>query len=249
MIPNYLRLPLILFWLGLGAGLPAKSFGQAVSTQNEKMLAQAESFLLSYQCDSSIHITLQLIETLKRRNELDSPFGLRVQYVYGRAAEFDDRDSIAMGTLLHVKEKSEQTGAWETYAKACVAMANLHENMGRAQACLENLRQAQTAIAKYGLEKVYPFFAMRISSYHRVFNNAVDSSLFYAREVLRTAPKHKLYHEEAVGHLLMAILLRNTEPEQSLDHYFSSARISNLKERGKTCCWASCLFWRFPVLP
>lgn len=50
-----------------------------------------------------------------------------------------------------------------------------------------------------------------------------DSAVFYAREVLRTAPEFGQTFEEAEGHLLLGLTLKNQE--EQLEHFSAAARL------------------------
>ena len=187
-------------------------------------LASANAFIASYRNDTARIIIAQLMDEVNQ-NLLDSPFGLKVQLAHGTALEHDDHDSLAMQILLHVKERSSEIFLWDVFTQTCIALALLHENMERSSQSLENLQQAQYAISQYGLDALYPAFAVRMSSYYRVFTENKDSSLFYAQEALRTAPKFKSDIEEATAHMLMLFLLRKTSYEKALEHVFAGLRI------------------------
>lgn len=207
------------------------SLGQTLSqsplsiSEAEQKLAQANAFVTSYMNDSAKLILTELMQELKKREQLDSPFGLKVQLAQGTAMEHDDQDTTAMELLIHVKEVSAKKELWETYSLSSLVLANLHENMGRSKQCLSNLRDARSTIAQYSQDSIYPTFAVRISSYHRVFRNNIDSAKFYAQEALRTAPKFKMHLEEAIGHLLMGMLLSKTEYLEAIDHFRKAGQL------------------------
>ncbi len=190
-----------------------------------KSLAQARAFIAAYRNDTARIIVSQLMDAVKKQNQLDSPFGLTVQLAQGTALEHDDRDSLAIQVLLHVKEQSSEKKLWDVFTQTCIALALLHENMGRSSPSLENLQQAQYAIHHYGQDSLYPTFAFRMSSYHRAFSRDKGSSLFYAQEALRTAPLFKSDIAEATAHMLMLFLLRKTSYEKELEHGFAGQRI------------------------
>ncbi len=188
-------------------------------------LTKANAFIASYRNDSAHIIVAQLMEEVKKQNQLDSRFGLKVQLAQGTALEHADHDSLAMEILLHVKEQSSEKKLWDIYTQSCISLALLHENMERSSQSLANLQQAQYAISHYGQDSLYPAFAVRMSSYYRVFARNRDSSLFYAQEALRTAPKFKLDLSEAHAHMLTSFLLKKTSYEKALEHCFAALRI------------------------
>ncbi len=215
-------------------------------------LTKANALILSYRNDTASIVLVKLMDELKEQDQLDSPFGLKVQLAQATALEHEDQDSQAMQMLLHVKEQSQRKGLWDVFTQTCIVLALLHENMERSIPCLEDLRQAQYAISHYGLDSLYPSFANRISSYHRVFED-IDSSVFYAQEALRTAPKFNLDLEESIGHMIMSMLLENTSYEKALEHSFAGLRINQKIEDYTGCAYMyngiSNLHYRYNNIP
>ena len=192
--------------------------------QGDSLLAQAEAYIVSFKNDSAVLISRQMLHVLKRQNQHESPLGLKAQLVLARALEHNDADSISLRLLLHVKEACQKEGPWDTYVKSSLALALLYENMGRPSQCLEYLNYAKSGIDRNDLQAYYPQYAMRACSYYRVFTNNADSAVYYAREVLRTAPIYDLTLEEAWGHLLMD-MLRSKDAPDPLEHLKVAAKL------------------------
>ncbi len=74
------------------------------------------------------------------------------------------------------------------------------------------------------IDSLYPLFCVRISSYHRIFSDR-DSAVYYAKEVLRTAPAYKQLEKEAVGHMLMGMLVDRNKTDERLMHYKAAGSI------------------------
>ena len=188
------------------------------STEIEEKLNLAKKLLTSFKNDSATLILSQLEETLHKQNEFVSPFGLQVQIQQAIALEQDQQDEQAIEQLLHIVDIAPQFEQWDALAHAYLSLARLHEKLGRKEDCLTNLRKAQSIIKQYELAEIYPRFSIRISSYHRIFENK-DSALYYAKEVLRTAPKFELYQEEAVGNLLIGLILRDDQYIEAIEYF------------------------------
>ncbi len=199
-------------------------------------LDRATSFMTSNKLDSANLLCKKLLAELGESGQVDGPFGLQLQMVYGTVLNHKDLDTAALRLLLHVKETSKTTGQWETFAETCRELASLHEKIGRADQSLLDLRLAQTAIAQHGLDSIYPRFAIRISSWHRIFGDK-DSSLFYATEALRTAPLFGQVNEEAEAHLLLGMLSAGASPEKSMVH-FNAAKAGYQKVEDYTILFA-----------
>ena len=197
--------------------------GMLDSIRMKKELSLAISYLATNKLDSTFVISERLIEELKQLGQLDSPFGLRLQLVQGTALEHIEKDSMALELLLHVQEISKDKEEWETYAEASRVAASLYEKLEQAEPSIMQLRQVQWAIKRYGLDSIYSRFAIRISSWHRLFGDR-DSALFYAEEVLRTAPQFGQLSELAVGHLLMG-MLNYKNLEKKLAHFTATKNL------------------------
>jgi signal transduction histidine kinase/DNA-binding response OmpR family regulator len=231
----------VIFWVGILGGvfalpehgffstrLVAQSYFEPPAPHAsalEKDLVKAEHLLRSFKNDSALLIVNQLLPILKTQKELDSPLGLRALLTEGTALERDQNDTLALGKLLHVKERSAEQDNWKVFTLSCLALANLYEKLGRQEPTYLNLQQARSTIFIHQLERLYPTYAVRTASYHRVFPQDHDSAMYYTREVLRTAPLQNMVLDEAIGHMLMAMLVNKRSPEQAIVHFKAAGRL------------------------
>ncbi len=187
-------------------------------------LHRAKDLLLSFDNDSANVVLAQIVVELKKLDQLDSSFGMEVQVREAEALEKDHQDEIAITKLLHVVDLSQVHKEWKVLTNAHLSLARLHEKLGREERCLYHLRLAQSIISKYELDELYPRFCIRQSSYHRIFSNP-DSSLYYANEVVRTAPLYGLEEDAAVGHLLIGMLISNSDYPKAISHYQRAGQV------------------------
>ena len=195
-------------------------YAQSGATPDKRMerdLARAEAYLYSFKNDSALLVARQLLDRLKSLEQADSPFGLRVQLAEAAALEQDQQGDLAITKLLRVIEQSEKRGLPDISAKAGLALALLYEKVGLKANSLEHLQRAQTHIDRHALDSIYPYFAVRMASWQRLYGDK-DSAIYFAREALRTAPLFRLDLEEAIGHLLMNLLLPPDAVEARLQH-------------------------------
>ncbi len=185
---------------------------------------RAKDFLLANNNDSTIIVLSQVILELKKLDQLDSPFGIEVQVREAEALEKDHKDEIAITKLLHIVDLSQVHQKWDVLSNAHLSLARMHEKLGREEQCLHHLNLARSIIAKYELDELYPRFCIRQSSYHRIFSDR-DSSLYYAREVVRTGPLYELTEETAVGHLLIGMLISDTAYPEAVGHYQKAGQV------------------------
>ena len=211
------------FIAGATLGLAACTlslYAQSGATPDKRMerdLARAEAYLYSFKNDSALLVARQLLDRLKSLEQADSPFGLRVQLAEAAALEQDQQGDLAITKLLRVIEQSEKRGLPDISAKAGLALALLYEKVGLKANSLEHLQRAQTHIDRHALDSIYPYFAVRMASWQRLYGDK-DSAIYFAREALRTAPLFRLDLEEAIGHLLMNLLLPPDAVEARLQH-------------------------------
>jgi len=186
--------------------------------------ARAEAYLLSFNNDSANIVLTKIIDELTEVQQLNTPFGLKVQMRQAEAFEKDHKDEIAIEKLLHVVEGGKEKKLWDVLTHAYLSLARLQEKIGRKDPCLNHLRKAESIIQTYNVDSLYTRYAIRISSYHRIFGER-DSSLYFANEVIRTAPLYGLDEEGAVGYLLMGLLLSKTSYKEAAKHYIAAGEV------------------------
>ena len=185
---------------------------------------QAEDYLLSFNNDSANIVLTKIIDELTELEQLNTPFGLKVQMRQAEAFERDHKDEIAIEKLLFVAEGSKEKKLWDVLTNTYLSLARLQEKIGRKDPCLANLRKAESIIKNYSVDSLYTRYAIRISSYHRIFGER-DSSLYFAQEVIRTAPLYGLKEEGAVGNLLMGLLLSKTSYKEAAKNYIAAGEV------------------------
>ena len=198
---------------------------------------RAASLLSSFKNDKALFILNDLIDTLSAYDQLNTPFGIRVQFRQSEALEKDHKDDMALQKLLHVKQLSKEHEVWDAYANTCLILARLYEKVGLEERCADHLEETRRTIQTHEkLDSIYPLLSIRLSSYHRIYKTP-DSALYYAQEVLRTAPLFRQKEEEAVGHMLMAMLTRDPSKEARLNHYKAAVRLFEQLEDYMGCSY------------
>ncbi len=157
----------------------------------ERELARAEVYLVSFKNDSALIVADNLLKELKAEGQVDTPFGIHAQLDEVLAIEQDLRSKLAMEKLLRVARKSQEKGLWTVHVRANLALALLNEKVGRKESSRERLDLAHAEIEFHNLDALYPYFAIRRSSWERLYGDRKEA-LFFAREALRTAPKYGL---------------------------------------------------------
>lgn len=216
------QFPYFLLLFGMMAMGP-KSLSAQAEFQG-KDLATVEKYLRSFKNDSAIALTGQLLDGLKKRNQENSPFGIRVQLAEAIAFEHDQRGEEAIKKLIQVKQLSSEQHLWDVCAKACITLGLLYEKISLPKSSLEHLQDAQEYIQQFQLDTIYPQYTLRMASWHRFFGQR-DSALYFTKQTIQTASEQQLYLEEAIGHMLMNLLLPTEALEERLQHSTKGLRL------------------------
>ncbi len=216
------------FWLiislffGVPKGLPAQVMHEAaiLKAQYEEALVHMDA----YRNKKAIELLEQIARQLQDRKELSTPFGLEVRLQLVQALEKDYQDEEAIEKLWALVEDSKTHESRGIFVHAHLTLARLHEKHLRPAYCLHSLRAAQLAVGQYDLQSAYPRLAIRLASYHRIFSQQRDSAMYYAQEVIRTAPLYNEFEHEAVGYMLVGLLSRDEDFEMANSHFSKAAK-------------------------
>jgi two-component system, sensor histidine kinase PdtaS len=203
-------------------GIAAKEGHRPVSPRAD--YERAVAFIEAFNLDSAAILLDQIILDLDKVGKLQSPFGAKVRLKKAEALEKADRDQAAIQQLLEVAADGLAQQHWEVYTNAQLSVARLHEKHDRPAHCYEALQKAQIAIQDQSLDSLYPRFAIRMSSYHRIFGHK-ETALYFAKEVIRTAPDFNQLEFLGNGHMLTAMLLQEDLFEASARHFQKAAEI------------------------
>lgn len=216
------RFPYLLLLFGMMAMMPNN-----LNAQNESLgqdLVTVEKYLIAFKNDSAIALTDRLLDGLKKQNQENSPFGIRVQLAEAIAFEHDQRGEEAIKKLIQVKQLSSEQHLWDVCAKACITLGLLYEKIHLPKSSLEHLRDAQEYIQQFQLDTIYPQYTLRMASWHRFFGQR-DSALYFTKLTIQTASEQQLNLEEAIGHMLMNLLLPTEALEERLQHSTKGLRL------------------------
>jgi signal transduction histidine kinase/DNA-binding response OmpR family regulator len=106
--------------------------------------------------------------------------------------------------------RAENIKMWCVLANVCRDIAKIQEIHQQSEEAYENLLESKSLIEQHKLDSSYAAFAVRYSSWHRVFGNK-DSAYFYAEKAIQKAQKYGKIFEEAEGNLLLSLLEPNEE--------------------------------------
>ena len=161
-----------------------------------------------------------LIHIMQERRETNCALYLWIQYEKGETMELlKNRSLEALEIYYDVARQAKALDHWEVLAETYISIARTHEAIGRAEDCLRNLLVAREIIQAHQLEATFSRFAVRYSSYHRIYDKR-DSAKIYARIAVEYGRKHQVERSELDGHLLLGI---TSEELDSSTYHFQQA--------------------------
>lgn len=179
---------------------------------------KAEKYLHFFRNDSAVLVLSDLTKRLKAEDKLHTSLGFKIRLLYAQALGREHQYEVASKELLALVDESSRLHQWYAFTDAQIALALIYENLNFPNKCIKHLQKAQSSIKTHQIDSLYPHFCIRISSYHRLFGIR-DSSIYYAKEAIRTGEPYQKAEPKTVGHLLMGMLLSSTEFEEAVYHY------------------------------
>lgn len=205
--------------------LPVMCIGHGYrgNTAMERDFQYALRLLNAFKNDSAHQVLCGILEELSQNDELNTPFALQVRLRDAEALEKAHQDEKAIKNLLLLTEDAKTQRQWDVLSNAHLSLARLHEKMDRMKSCHDALKRAASFIKTHKLANIYPRLCIRQSSYYRLFGDK-DSAIFFAREVIRTAPQAGLYEDLAVGNLLMGLLLWERDLPKTVSYFRAAGK-------------------------
>ncbi|MBR9920291.1 MAG: sensor histidine kinase [Bacteroidetes bacterium] len=181
------------------------AFAQEPVGNWEEELGHVKDLLAGSRNDSALVLLRELEKEIDLANLKSSHIGMWVQLYIGDALEKDFKDELAITQLLWVKEESDKLGYPAIHAEACIILGLLFEKRDLPRQSRQNLQQAEKYIREYELDSIYPEYAIRLSSYHRIHGDR-DSARYYADRALESSVRLNLTEQIGVSHLLLGLL-------------------------------------------
>lgn len=170
---------------GINLNLAGQPSSQINSFQSEPVFEQAIELINRNKNDSAMVLLQPILEYLKENNSQDSPFGLQVQLTKGKALSQSKQYASAMTLLNNLRDNSKEREQWEVFLETCLELAQLYQDLHRANDAKFHLELARSTIDQYHLDEYYPSFAIRSAFWHGSFGYP-DSIQFYSNQAIRT---------------------------------------------------------------
>ncbi len=163
-----------------------------------------------------------LLQIIKKNKLEDCTHSLWIRYERGEALELmADRSEDALQLYYDLSVEVKQKKEWELLAEIYISIARVHETIGRGKDCKRYLNLAIGIIEAFNLNSVYSRYAVRNSSYHRIYENR-DSAQFFALQAIQYGKDYDVQRSYLDGYLLMGILTE--DPRESIK-YFEEATL------------------------
>ncbi len=198
--------------------LPLAARAQYSPTHLREEVDRADRLVASTENKKALKLADSLTAVLQTAGKMDSPLGLDLLLVTATAHGNSNRDSTAMAMLLHLRAESRRQERWSTYASSDLVLAQLYQKMKRRGSADRAIAEAKRSIDAYGLDSLYPVYALRKAYWHRSFSKDRDSAIHYANEVMRTAPLYADSVTLASGYMVMGYLT-DIYPDQSIAYF------------------------------
>ena len=161
-----------------------------------------------------------ILNLIKLKGLYGCKTSLLIEIEKAEALELLEKYEKALTLCYSVIEMAKKRNYWVIVADSYISIGRILEVIGRGIDCKRNLDKAYNIIKKYDLNGSYARFAIRYSSYHRVFDN-LDSSRFYAEQGILYGEKYDITRSVIDGNLLLGIL---SDKNEEAIFYFSKAR-------------------------
>lgn len=217
---SYMLLILVCFFTKntLAQDCPEKDFKK----QLENTLQIMKDKVTSHEADYSLLLADSLLAVLEKKSMTTCDIYFWIEYHRGEALEINKEYKKAILLYHNLLQKTQKEIKIELEAESYISLARTYELIGRKQECLENLQKARKIIEKQSLNAVFSHFAVRYSSYHRLFDNK-DSARIYADIAIQYGEKYNVERSVVDGHLLSGLLSKNDS--LSIYHYEKATQL------------------------
>lgn len=214
---------------------------------NLKLLSMIVLLLLHYICSaqSNVWVDLHRVDSLlqvEKASAADSVLSrleritlederLRLELAYLRGFYYNNTGQLeaAANTLVALPQKAAQASRYTLAAKCYILLGLIQEKTSSYSDAAQNLYAAFHLIQQHGMDSLYGWYYVRISSWHRL-NNNLDSALLFAKKAIPYAEKWGPQRVLSDAYLLTGIVYSKMQSPQALP-YFQLALQSYLQQK------------------
>lgn len=195
-------------------------YGQHSSYEEDYDMAM--EYIASYKNVKAESILNDLNQKIQISGDGNTYMGLKVTLRFAEVLEKRDKNEEARELLLHLIESSSDNEAFEVKAEANIILARMNEKMGQGAICYQYLEEARRYIELYDIDRLYPRYYVRSSSYQRIYGDQ-NLALDYAEKAVLTGKQQNQLVFEADGHFLLGSLVSSSDIEKAISEYSIAA--------------------------
>ncbi|MBC7885267.1 MAG: sensor histidine kinase [Saprospiraceae bacterium] len=181
-----------------------------------------QSLIIQESANKAYQLADSLFQVISNRNGNDCEMGLWIRFHKAEAVELSLKFEDALQQYYAIILDAEKKQKWKVVAQAHLAIARSHERIERPKDCLRHLNLALEIIKTHKLNAEESVYAVRYSSYHRIFENK-DTARVYAKMAVDLGGKAGVLRSQYDGYLLMASLEKDIQT--SINYYKISAKL------------------------
>ena len=183
---------------------------------------ELQSLIIQESAGKAYQLADSLLQVLSERNGKDCSINLWIRFHKAEAVEMSLKFEDALQQYYTIILDAEKKKRWNVEAQAHLAIARCHERLQRPKDCLRHLNLAHEIIKTHKLVGEESVYAVRYSSYHRIYDNN-DTAIVYAKRAVELGKKAGILRSQYDGYLLMASLEKDIPT--SIKYYKISAKL------------------------
>jgi two-component sensor histidine kinase len=183
---------------------------------------ELQSLIIQESAGKAYQLADSLLQVLSGRNGKDCSINLWIRFHKAEAVEMSLKFEDALQQYYTIILDAEKKKHWNVAAQAHLAIARSHERLQRPKDCLRHLNLANEIIKTHKLVGEESVYAVRYSSYHRIFEDK-DTARVYAKRAVELGKKAGILRSQYDGYLLMASLEKDIPT--SIKYYKISAKL------------------------
>ncbi|PHI19544.1 hypothetical protein CEQ90_12660 [Lewinellaceae bacterium SD302] len=193
---------------------------------DQKKLSEVDSLLLFSNYDQALLILDSLVNVLEDENALEEDRGLRWRSKRAYVLEELGDHSLAVEEMLLLEELTEQRGLYDLQLENTIQLALLYEYTELPEQAVKQLNAACRILKRHSDLEIYTaWFAVRKSSYQRIFEDG-DSSRYFAELALEYARKYNQPRHLRDAHMLLSTDIVGLPLEEKIYHRRASSVIA-----------------------
>lgn len=188
----------------------------------QKSYDKIKEHVAAFRATNAVELADSVLATMNHSNDGDCKTYFGIQLQKGEGLELLLNYEAALKLYHDYIPKAGSLGYWDVLADTYISIARVHEIIGRPVDCLRNLDKAKIIFDEHLEMKNYSLYAVRRSSYHRIYGIA-DSSRHYAIEAIKYGIAYNVPRSILDGNLLMGITAN--DPDEAIKYLKNAVKL------------------------